>query len=145
MDSQGWGQGGGGPRGRGGHGHDGRGRGRGGHDHGGHGHEDYSARPHPEFVVLDIGGDVGALIVHTDADLHGTEVEISPTGEDERRAHKDVLERSIDGRSAYTAVFYELAEGTYTLWSCGEALARDVAITGGEIVEVDWRRAAVAA
>jgi hypothetical protein len=107
--------------------------------------ENHSARPHPEFVVLDIGGDVGALIVHTDADLHGTEVEISPTGEDDRRAHKDVLERSIDGRSAYTAVFYELAEGTYTLWSQGEALARDVAITGAAIVEVDWRKAAVVA
>jgi hypothetical protein len=119
--------------------------GHGGHGHGGHTHENYSARAHPEFVVLDIGDDVGALIVHTDADLHATEVEISPTGEDDRRAHKDVLERSIEGRSAYTAVFYELAEGTYTLWSCGEALARDVAITGGTIVEVDWRRAAVAA
>jgi hypothetical protein len=105
--------------------------------------ENYSARPHLEFVVLDIGGDVGALIVHTDADLHGTEVEISPTGEDDRRAHKDVLERSIDGRAAYTAVFYELAHGTYTLWSDGEACAREVMITGGTIAEVDWRTAAV--
>jgi hypothetical protein len=113
------------------------------HAHPGPG-ENYSARPHPEFVVLDIGGDVGALIVHTDADLHGTEVEISPAGEDDRRAHKDVLERSIDGRSAYTAVFYELAQGTYTLWSEGEARARDVTIAGGTIAEVDWRTALVA-
>ena len=33
-------------------------------DRHGHVHEDYAARSHPEFVVLDIGGDVGALIVH---------------------------------------------------------------------------------
>ena len=48
-----------------------------GHDHGhgsGHGNgaggENYAARPHPEHVVLDIGGDFGALIVHTDAGMH---------------------------------------------------------------------------
>jgi hypothetical protein len=116
------------------------------HHHGpGHGalSENYSDRPHPEFVVLDIGGEVGALIVHADADLHGTEVEISAEGRDEERAHKDVLERSIDGRSAYTAVFYELAEGTYTLWSGGEARTRDVRITGASVAEVDWRTATV--
>ena len=68
-------------------------------------------------MVLDIGGDVGALIVHAPADLLGTEVEISPAGEDDRRSHKDVLERRMGGRPAYTAVFDGLREGAYTLWS----------------------------
>jgi hypothetical protein len=100
--------------------------------------EIYSARPHPEPVVLDIGGDVGALIIHTDAEMHGIEVEISVTGQDEARTHKEVLEREINGRPAYTAVFDVLSEGTYTLWVHGAAVAREVAIAGASVAELDW-------
>ena len=67
--------------------------------------ENHAARRHPEHVVLDIGEDIGALILHTDAEMLGVEVEISATGHDDRRSHKDVLEREINGRPAYTAVF----------------------------------------
>ena len=107
------------------------------HDHGRH--EDHAARPHPEFVVLDIGDDVGALIVHAPAALVGTEVEISPERDDARRSHKDVLERRVNGRPAYTAVFDGLREGAYTLWAEGVARTRGVTITGGAIAEIDWR------
>jgi hypothetical protein len=103
--------------------------------------ENYSARKHPEFVVLDIGDDIGALIVHADPEMHGVEVEISPTGDDRRRSHKEVLERSMGGRPAFTAVFDALTAGTYTLWVAGDARARAVRIKGGEIAELDWRRA----
>ena len=98
-------------------------------------HEPYSARPHPEFVVLDIGQDVGALIVHAGPDMHGVEIEISRTGEDAARSHKEVLERSSGGRPSYTAVFDGLREGTYTLWIDDEACARRVSIRGGEVAE----------
>jgi hypothetical protein len=113
------------------------------HDHS-HDHppETYADRRHPEFVVLDIGGDVGALILHTDSELHGVEVEISPTGHDDRRSHKEVLERTINGCPAFTAVFDQLAAGTYTLWTGGEARAREVAVPGGAIAKLDWRAAA---
>jgi len=104
-----------------------------------HAHENYAARRHPEFVVLDIGDDVGALIVHADAQMHGCEVEISPSGHDERRSHKEVLERSIAGRPAFTAVFDALPAATYTLWYAGEPRARAVRIEGGMIAELDWR------
>jgi hypothetical protein len=99
----------------------------------------YADRKHPEFVVLDIGGDVGALIVHTDGDMHGVEVEISPAADDLDRSHKEVLERSMNGRPAFTAVFDGLREGTYTLWTRGEPRARGVAVTGGAIAQLDWR------
>ena len=33
-------------------------------------------------MVLDLGDGIGALIVHTDPELLGVEVEISPTGKD---------------------------------------------------------------
>jgi hypothetical protein len=107
-----------------------------------HPHENYSARKHPEFVVLDIGERVGALIVHTDPEMHGLEVEISPAGDDRDRSHKDVLERSVEGQPAFTAVFDALRAGTYTLWCADEARSRGVKIRGGTITEVDWRDSA---
>ena len=112
-------------------------RGAGKHGHG-PGGEVYAARPHPEYVAIDIGEGFGALIVHTRHALHGVEVEISPADDDEDRQHKEVLERRIDGRAAFTAVFDNLAEGRYTLWVDDIARARGVAIRGGEIVELDW-------
>jgi len=120
------------------HGHDhshGRGGG-GGHSHAGE--ENHAARRHPEHVVLDIGGEIGALILHTDAEMVGVEVEVSATGEDEKRTHKDVLEREINGRPAYTAVFDQLREGTYTLWVNDRARAREVRVRGACVAELDW-------
>jgi hypothetical protein len=108
------------------------------HDHGPGGEENYAARRHPEHVVLDIGQDIGALIVHTDAGMVGVEVEISATGGDDRRTHKDVLEREIDGRPAYTAVFDNIRQGAYTLWVDDVACERDVIVRGGAISELDW-------
>ena len=108
-----------------------------GHTHGAGG-ENHAARRHPESVILDIGGKIGALIVHTDADMHGVEVEISATGRDDQRSHKDVLEREIDGRPAFTAVFDKVREGSYTLWVNDVACAREVVVTGGAISELDW-------
>lgn len=107
-------------------------------------HEHYSARRHPEFVVLEIGSGLGALIVQTDAAMHGAEVEISPEGDDARRAHKEVLERLVGGSPAYTAVFDRLQAGDYTLWVDGVPRARGVTIADGAIAELDWRTGALA-
>src|ERR1700729_1470451 len=105
--------------------------------------ERYSSRKHPEFVVLDIGAGVGALIVYTDGAMHGNEIEISPTGDDVQRAHKEVLERESAGRRAFTAVFDALPAGSYTLWSAGCPRARGVRVEGSRVTELDWRDAAV--
>jgi hypothetical protein len=129
-----------GQRSSGRHGHSHR-RGGSDHDHShGLGEENYAARRHPEQVVLDIGEDIGALIVHTDAGMLGVEVEISATGQDDRRTHKDVLEREINGRPAYTAVFDKVREGSYTLWVDDVARAREVLVAGATIAQLDWSR-----
>ena len=104
-----------------------------------HTHERYSDRPHPEYVVLDIGDDSGALIVYTDSSLHGREIEISPDGQDKRRSHKDVLERGDRAQPAFTAVFDKLPEGDYTLWVAGVRRQSGVRIAGGSVAELDWR------
>ncbi|HEV2981545.1 MAG TPA: hypothetical protein VGX51_08950 [Solirubrobacteraceae bacterium] len=104
----------------------------------GAGAHDYAARRHPEQVALDIGDTVGALIVHTTGGMHGVEIEISPSEDDARRSHKQVLEREIGGRAAFTAVFDKLAQGSYTLWVDDTARERAVAVSGGEITQLDW-------
>ena len=106
-----------------------------------HDHHAEAHRPHDEAVVLELGEELGALIVYTDPALLHTEIEISPTGADGERSHKDVLERVVAGRSLYAAVFDRVPCGTYTLWHGGEAIARGTAVEGGEIAELDWRRA----
>jgi hypothetical protein len=98
-------------------------------------------RSHPESVVLEIGGEIGALLLYTDADLVGSEVEISLQGHDDQRQHKEVLQRPLGGRTVYAAAFDHLREGAYTLWLDDVARSRGVVITGGEVSECDWRAA----
>jgi hypothetical protein len=95
-------------------------------------------RPHPEPVVLDIGGSNGALIVYADAALIDHPVEVSPTGSDDERFHQHVLERPMPEGSSYAAVFDKITEGSYTLWLGGEPRAKEFEITGGVVAEVDW-------
>jgi hypothetical protein len=110
------------------------------HEHG-HTHQRYADRAHPEFVILEIGEGVGALIVHTDPELHGLEIEISPASDDAARSHKDVLQRPLGGEPAYSAVFDQIPEGTYTLWMDDRARARNVEVVGASVAEIDWRGA----
>ncbi|HEY7348645.1 MAG TPA: hypothetical protein VH599_10055 [Ktedonobacterales bacterium] len=104
-------------------------------EHGEHG--DYSL--HKGAAALDIGEDVGALIIYTGAGLHGEEIEVSPQGEDGRRTHTAVLERRVNGGSVFAALFLALREGTYRIWRNDGDVAEVVTIVGGEVAQVDWR------
>jgi hypothetical protein len=111
------------------------------HDHTHTHSHDYADRAHPEWVVLDIGERYGALIVETDAAMHGVEVEISATGAERDGRHKQVLERSAGDRPAYTLVFDKLLEGSYTLWVADEPRAEAVEVAAAAVTELDWRGA----
>lgn len=91
-------------------------------------------------VAIDIGAGTGALVIHTDADQLGREIEISPVQDRARRQHVAVLERRTPSRSRYAAVFGSLQEGEYAV-DVGATKDRItvVAIRGGEITELDWR------
>ena len=97
---------------------------------------DHSTDARPEQVMLDLGPGVGALVLHTGADLHGVEIEISPAGHDEERSHKQVHERPVAGRPLYGAVFDSLPEGEYTLWLDDQPLRRDVAVAGEAVTDL---------
>ena len=101
--------------------------------------EQHIDRVHPETVVLDIGQDIGALIIHTDAELHGREIEVSPRGSSATRVHVEVLERRINGRPVFAAVFPGLRAGDYDIWEAFLDPSGTVTIVGGEVATVDWR------
>lgn len=95
-------------------------------------------RVHTEDAVLDIGGEIGALIIYTAAELHGREIELSPKGSP-KRVHTDVHERLSNGRTLFAAVYPELREGEYDIWGDGPDPVDSVTIVGGEVATVDWR------
>ena len=107
------------------------------HNHGHHHHDAAVVRSQP--VVLDLGDGIGALIVHTDLDLLGVEVEISPDGADGNRQHKEVLRRTIGPATVNVLVYDNLPEGKYTLWVDDVAWARHVRIESGSVAELDWK------
>ena len=93
---------------------------------------------HTQQVVLDIGEDVGALIVYTAATFLNHEIEIGPLEIEWLRTHTEVRERRVGGSSVCAAVFPELPAGAYTLWWSG-AQGEPVTIADGAVGEVDWR------
>ena len=90
-------------------------------------------------VVLDIGADVGALVLHTPPRLAGAEIEISPDGcADAPRTHSRVRERRTAATASYAAVYPALPAGRYTIWRDTATPAATVVITGGHVTRHDW-------
>ena len=90
-------------------------------------------------VVLDIGADVGALVIFTGAGHLGREIEISPAGSTANtRTHVAVRERHVDQRTLYCAVYPGLTAGLYTVWRDEDTPIASVRITGAEITQFTW-------
>jgi hypothetical protein len=98
----------------------------------------HSTATRSEHVMLELGDDVGALLLYTGPELHGREVEISASGTAGRRSHKQVHRRMVQGRTVHAAVFDQLGAGEYTLWLDGFPQASCVHVDAGAITEVDW-------
>lgn len=91
-------------------------------------------------VVLDIGADIGALVLYAPPDLARAEIEISrapdPAG---RRTHAIVRERRSPGVSTvFAAVYPGLPAGTYTIWRDASTPAGPVQVNGGEVAIWRW-------
>lgn len=87
-------------------------------------------------AVLDIGDDVGALVLYAPEALLGHEVEVAPEDDPSRRVHTVVRERWIGSARLFPAVFPALAAGRYRI--CAEWVAGVVTIAGGEVTQADW-------
>ena len=90
-------------------------------------------------VILNVGHDIGALVLHTPADLDGREIEISPDGVPAaRRTHSQVRERRVGGNVQYAAVYPGLTAGDYIIWRDGTTPLGVVTINGGHVASYHW-------
>jgi hypothetical protein len=113
-----------------------------------HDHRDENDHPHEpvrtgvwaEDAVLDIGGDVGALILYAGPEYRDREIEVSPIDDDTARIHTAIHERVLNGAPAFAGIYAALPAGEYRVWSDDPDLPDRVTIVGGEVAELDWRR-----
>jgi hypothetical protein len=95
----------------------------------------------PGTVVLELGADVGALILYTPAELDGAEIEISrDDAPGARRTHSRVRQRPMATATAYAAVYPSLAAGQYTIWrdEHSPVATVTVTVTGGQVTSCRW-------
>jgi len=93
----------------------------------------------PGTVVLELGADVGALVLFTPAELDGREIEISLEGYAAgRRTHSRVRPRHMPAGTRYAAVYPDLPAGSYTIWADEESRAGSVVIAGGQVTNWSW-------
>ena len=94
----------------------------------------------PGTVVLELGADVGALVLFTPAELDGREIEISRDAvPGARRTHAQVRPRHMAAGTRYAAVYPDLPAGGYTVWAADQTSpAGRVLITGGRVTNWSW-------
>jgi hypothetical protein len=123
------------------------------HDHGhGHGHHGHGHDTHAPVVhnvvnhtvrggppVLDIGGDIGAMVVRMDAATAGSELFLRSEHEPPIDVHTGVWTRPHGTVMITAAVFPELVAGRYWVLDGDGNDVRPVVIGGGELTEIDLR------
>ena len=89
---------------------------------------------------MEIGGAIGAVVVHTPAGMEGDEIEVWPADGTGPLTHAVVRRRHVDQRCRFAAVFPALEAGDYTLRSVGDRAAtlRKVTVLGGQVAAADW-------
>jgi hypothetical protein len=87
--------------------------------------------------VLDIGGDVGAMVVLMEPATAGTELHLRPDAGPP--VHTGVWTRPHGGSSITAAVFAELPAGRYSILDADGHAVRRVTIDGGRLTDVDLR------
>jgi hypothetical protein len=90
-------------------------------------------------VVLDIGGNTGALVIVTGPEWHGREIEISPKDQvAQTRTHVAVRARHVSSGVRYSAVFPALPAGPYIIWRTPTEPAGTVVVAGATVTEIEW-------
>ena len=97
-------------------------------------------------VLLDIGDDVGALVVTTPASMVGVEVEIRPAdpaphghGHASHHPHVAVVLRPTGDTLVPSLVYPDLVEGRYELYvKDTDAVELTATVVGGEVATAEW-------
>ncbi len=97
---------------------------------------EHSPHASQSAVVLDIGGDIGALILYTSASDDEAEIDISPgTDPTATRSHNQVHPRRAPAGTVHSAVYPSLRAGRYTIWRDDATPEATITIHGGQITE----------
>lgn len=94
---------------------------------------------HDGSVVLDIGGTIGAVVLHVPDELAGAEIDIVGVGPGTTSTHSLVRPRVLPGGTRYAAVYPGLPEGAYRIPGTAGFPAAALQVAGGTVTEVDWR------
>jgi hypothetical protein len=90
----------------------------------------------PDALVLDIGEDIGALILYADEACLGQEIDLTPVGTPRsHQMHTMIRRRRGVGREFIAGVYPELQEGAYTVWGIDGHPLGEVTIAGGRVSE----------
>jgi len=89
--------------------------------------------------LLDIGDEVGALVVYLPGDTPSGELEACPSGRPEKRFHTGVHDVALPVGAVPVAVFPEVRAGTYDVLGPEDRPLATAVIRGGRVSEVDLR------
>jgi hypothetical protein len=90
----------------------------------------------PDALVLDIGEDIGALILYAEEGCLGHEIDLTPVGAPRsHHMHTMIRRRRGVGREFIAGVYPELSEGDYTVWGLDGHPLGAVTIVGGRVSE----------
>jgi hypothetical protein len=105
-------------------------------------HEHANARAGQGPVVLDIGGDVGAVVITVPARLSGAEIEMRPlrgAAAPPPLRHVGVLPRPVAGGRVHSAVFDAVRGGAYEIYVRPDGpVALSVEVRPGEVTFATW-------
>jgi hypothetical protein len=90
-----------------------------------------------DALVLDIGGDIGALIIYADEACLGSEIDLTPVGVlRSHHLHTMVRRRRATNKDIVAGLYPEVPEGTYTVWGLDDSgPIGEVTIMGGHVSE----------
>lgn len=94
-------------------------------------------------VVLNIGAGLGAVVIYTQGNLHGHEIEVSPVDDPTTRTHAAVRARYVHGGVCWSVVIDSLPAGRYVIWRDPVTPMAEIEVPSGAVAEFTWPVAAV--
>jgi hypothetical protein len=101
----------------------------------------YFERLQVRGVVFGLSEETGALVVYQPPSQRGRTVDANlknERGGTAQKFHANTVERTIDDKEVFAAIFPRLPTGTYDVVGYGD-IVRGLTIFPGEVAEIDWR------
>jgi hypothetical protein len=89
-------------------------------------------------VVINVGEHTGALVLASNEERSGVEVEIHPVSQPEARTHVWVLPREVRDGVVYAAIFPSLESGDYAILNLDGSIAEVVSVPPNQVTHATW-------